>query len=148
MVSKLASILIAGGMALALGACGSSSPAGIGASESMTLEAQDYQFSSTTLTLPANTTINLTVKNTGAHHHNFSIKELSVNQDIETPSTSKTITFTTKGDATYAFYCEYHRDSNGMKGTATIGNGGPAPAATSSSGGATPSPMVNSPRSY
>ena len=150
MVSQLASILIAGGMALALGACGSSSAAGAGASggETMALEAQDFQYSSTALTLPANATINLTVKNTGSVHHNFSIKELSVNQDIETPGTSKTITFTTKGDATYTFYCEYHRDSKGMKGTATIGNGGAAPAAGTSSGGATPSPSASSLYSY
>lgn len=152
MVSKLASILMAGGMALALGACGSSSTAGTGAgagaNESMSLEARDFQFSATTLTFPANTTINLTVKNAGSVPHNFTIQELGVNKDIATPGSSETITFTTKGDATYTFYCRYHRDSNGMKGTATIGNGGPAPAATSSSGGATPSPMVNSPRSY
>lgn len=145
MVSKLASILIAGGMALALGACGSSSAAGSGASggETIALEARDFQFSQTTLTFPANTTINLTVKNAGAVHHNFSIKELSVNKDIETPGSSQTITFTTKGDATYTFYCEYHRDSKGMKGTATVGKGGPAPAAATSSGGAMPSPSAS-----
>jgi plastocyanin len=149
MVSKLASILIAGGMALALGACGSSSTAGTGtgASKSMSLEARDFQFSSTTLTLPANTTINLTVKNAGTVHHNFSIKELSVNKDIETPGSSETIIFTTRGDAAYTFYCEYHRDSKGMKGIATIGNGGAAPAA-GSSGGATPSPSASSLYSY
>jgi plastocyanin len=141
MVSKLACILIAGGMAVALGACGSSNAAGSGAGggESMSLEARDFHFSETTLTLPANTTISLTVKNAGSVHHNFSIKELGVNQDIETPGDSKTITFTTSGDATYTFYCEYHRDSKGMKGTATIGKGGGA-AAGGSSSGASPSP--------
>jgi plastocyanin len=139
MVSKLASILIAGGMAVALGACGSSSTAG-GGGESMNLEARDFQFSQTTLSLPANTTINLTVKNAGTVHHNFSIKELGVNKDIETPGSSETIAFTTKGDATYTFYCEYHRDSKGMMGTATIGKGGPAPAAAATPGGASPSP--------
>jgi plastocyanin len=127
-VSKLASILAAGGMALALGACGSSSTAST-SGESISLQAVNFHFSQTTLTFPANTTITLTVKNAGTVHHNFSIKELGVNQDIETPGDSKTITFTTKGDATYTFYCEYHRDSKGMMGTATIGNGGPAPAA-------------------
>jgi plastocyanin len=138
MVSKLACILIAGGMAMALGACGSSSTASSGG-ESVSLEAQDFHFSQTTLTFPANTTISLTVKNAGSVHHNFSIKELGVNQDIETPGDSKTVTFTTKGDATYTFYCEYHRDSKGMKGTATIGKGGAA-AAGGTSGGASPSP--------
>ena len=83
------------------------------------------------------------MKNAGAVHHNFSIKELSVNKDIETPGSSQTITFTTKGDATYTFYCEYHRDSKGMKGTATVGKGGPAPAAATSSAGAMPSPSAS-----
>jgi plastocyanin len=139
-------ILIGGGMALALGACGSSSTAGSGsgAGESMSIEARDFHFSQTTLTFPANSTINLTVKNAGSVHHNFSIKELGVNKDIETPGSSETITFTTKGDATYTFYCEYHRDSNGMKGTATVGSGGAAPAPATSSGGANPSPSKSS----
>jgi plastocyanin len=138
MVSKLACILIGGGMAMALGACGSSSTASGG--ESMSLEARDFQFSQTTLTFPANTTISLTVKNAGSVHHNFSIKELSVNKDIETPGSSETVTFTTEGDATYTFFCEYHRDSKGMKGTATIGKGGAAAAAGGNSGGASTSP--------
>jgi plastocyanin len=135
MVSKLASILIASGLAAGLGACGSSSTAGTGSGpgEAVSLEARDFQFSQTTLTFPANSTINLTVKNTGTVHHNFSIKELGVNKDIETPGSSETITFTTKGDATYTFYCEYHRESKGMKGTATIGSGGSAPGAVTGS---------------
>ena len=140
MVSKLACIFIGGGMTMALAACGSSSTATGG--ESMSLEARDFQFSQTTLAFPANTTINLTVKNAGSVHHNFSIKELDVNKDIETPGSSETVTFTTKGDATYTFFCEYHRDSKGMKGTATIGKGGAAAAAGASGGTSTsPSPV-------
>jgi plastocyanin len=145
-VSKLASILMAGGMAMALGACGSSSTASTGG-ESISLEATNFHFSQTTLTFPANTTITLTVKNAGTVHHNFSIKELGVNQDIENPGDSKTITFTTKGDATYTFYCEYHGTSKGMKGTATIGNGGAAPAAANSTAPA-PSPSASALYSY
>jgi plastocyanin len=135
MVFRLASILISGGLALALAACGSSSTA---SGTAISLEAKDFQFSQTTLALPANSTVNLTVKNTGTVHHNFSIKELGVNKDIENPGASETVTFTTKGDATYTFYCEYHGDSKGMKGTATIGKGGPAPAGGSPSPSAPP----------
>jgi len=139
MVSKPASILIAAGLSLALGACGASitTGSGGGAGGATILVAQNYQFSPTTLTFPANTTVNLTVKNNGTVTHNFTIQELGVNKDITPPGSSATITFTTKGDATYTFYCQYHGASYGMKGTVTIGNGGSAPAGNS--GGAVPS---------
>jgi len=69
-------------------------------------------------------------------HHNFTIKELGVNQDIEHPGDTATVTFKTKGDATYRFYCEYHGTSNAMQGTLTVGSGGsglasPLPSASS-----------------
>ncbi len=138
MASRVAGILLAGGMTAALGACGSSTTSG-GGGESVSLEARDFQFSQTTLTLPANSTIHLTVKNAGTVHHNFSIKELGVNQDIETPGSSQTITFTTKSDASYEFFCEYHRVTNGMKGALTVGTGGSAPAAAAQSAAPSPS---------
>ena len=118
MTSRLSAVTMTTGMVLALAACGgtsttsSTTSSGTG-TESASVEAQDFQFSPTTLTLPSNATVNLTIKNTGSVHHNFTIKELAVNKDAETPSKSETVTFTTKGDATYTFYCEYHRDSKG-----------------------------------
>ena len=142
MASRLVGILLAGGMVSALGACGSTAGSGSSATESISLQATNYQFSQTTLTLPANTTVSLTVKNTGTVHHNFTIKELGVNQDIEHPGDSATVTFQTKGDATYVFYCEYHGASNGMKGTATIGNGG------SGAAGSGPSPIASGTPAY
>ncbi|HXA41640.1 MAG TPA: cupredoxin domain-containing protein [Candidatus Solibacter sp.] len=136
-MARLAGILLMGGLVAALGACGSSAATNGGSGgESVSLEARNFQFSQTTLTLPANSTIHLTVKNAGTVHHNFSIKELGVNQDIETPGSSQTITFTTKSDATYVFFCEYHQASYGMKGTLIVGTGGSGPAA----GAASPNP--------
>jgi plastocyanin len=141
--------MVAGaGMMLALAACGSSASTGsgtgssTGAGQSVSLEAQDFQFSPAALTLPANTAVNLTVKNTGTVHHNFTLKELGVNKDVETPGKSETVTFTTKDNATYTFYCEYHRDSKGMKGTLTVGSGGAA-----GSGGTSPAPTTGYSRS-
>src|SRR5258708_21657154 len=140
LMARLAGILLMGGLVAALGACGSSAANNGGSGgESVSLEARNFQFSQTTLTLPANATIHLTVKNAGTVHHNFSIKELGVNQDIETPGSSETITFTTKADASYEFFCEYHRVTNGMKGTLTVGTGGSAPAAAAQSGAPRPS---------
>jgi plastocyanin len=128
------------GVMLAVAGCGGSATTSSGAgSESASVEAQDFQFSPTTLTLPVNASVTLTVKNTGSVHHNFTIKELGVNKDVETPGKAETVTFSTKGDATYTFYCEYHRDTKGMKGNLTVGSGG---------AGAAPASPLASPSTY
>src|SRR5258708_8474929 len=140
-MARLAGVWLRGGLVAALGGCGSAAATkGGSGGESVSLEARNFQFSQTTLTLPANSTIHLTVKNAGTVHHNFSIKELGVNQDIETPGSSQTITFTTKSDASYEFFCEYHRVTNGMKGTLTVGSGGSAPPAAPPSPPPDPTP--------
>ena len=144
MLGRLTGITMGVGVALALASCGGTAAPSSSASgtETAGIEAHDFQFSPTTLTLPANATVNLTVKNNGTVHHNFSIKELGVNKDVETPGKSETVSFTTKGDATYTYFCEYHGASKGMKGTLTVGAGG-APAAApanSPSAPAAPSP--------
>ena len=143
MTSNSSVLTAIAGVSLVLSGCGAGagSSGGSGA-ESASVEARDFQFSPTTLTLPVNATINMTIKNAGTVHHNFTITELGVNKDAETPGKSETVTFTTKGDATYVFFCEYHRDSKGMKGTLTVGSGGPAGAAAT-----TPIPVV-SPTGY
>jgi plastocyanin len=133
---------------LALAGCGASASTGSGtasgtrASQSISLEAQDFQFSPTTVTVPADTTVRATVKNTGSAKHNFTIKELGVNQDL-TPGSTQTVTFTTKTAATIVYYCQYHRDSKGMQGTLTVGAGGPA-----GSGATSPAPAPTNTRSY
>jgi plastocyanin len=140
MTSRLIAMTGTASVVLALAGCGGTVTTSSGAgSESASVEARDFEFSPTTLTLPTNATVNLTVKNAGSVHHNFSIKELGVNKDVETPGKAETVTFSTKVDATYTFYCEYHRDSKGMKGTVTIGSGGAGAAPTSASPAASPS---------
>ena len=142
MTPRLSVMTLTAGLALVLSACGGTATSSGQGSESASVEAQDFQFSPSSLTLPVNATINMTIKNAGSVHHNFTIKELGVNKDAENPGKSETVTFTTRGDATYVFYCEYHRDSKGMKGTLTVGSGGSAGAAAT-----TPSPAV-SPTGY
>jgi plastocyanin len=137
MIRRLTGTALGAGVVLAMAACGSSSSTtsgtggSTGAGQPVSLEAQDFQFSPTTLTLPTGTTIQATVKNSGTAKHNFTIKELGVNQDLD-PGSTHTVTFTTKTAATLVYYCEYHRDSKGMKGTLTVGAGGPAGAGTTS----------------
>ena len=140
MTPRLTAMMLTAGLVPALAGCGGTVTTSSGAgSESASVEARDFEFSPTTLTLPTNATVNLTVKNAGSVHHNFTIKELGVNKDVETPGKAETVTFSTKTDATYTFYCEYHRDSKGMKGTLTVGSGGAGPAPTSPSPTASPS---------
>ena|ERR1700694_708118 len=144
MIIRLAGMATGAGMVLGLAACGSSTStgSGTGASQSVSVEAQDFQFSPTALTVPADTSIKATVKNTGTKQHNITIKELGVNQDLQ-PGSTQTVTFTTKSAATLVFYCEYHRDSKGMKGTLTVGSGGAA-----GSGATSPAPAPTNSRSY
>jgi plastocyanin len=148
MIRTLTGVAAGTGMVLALAACGGSAStssgtgSGAGTSQSVSLEARDFQFSPTTLALPADTTVKATVKNAGTAKHNLTIKELGVNQDLN-PGSTQTVTFTTKSAATLVYYCEYHRDSKGMKGTLTVGTGGSAGSGTTS-----PAPAPSSSRSY
>lgn len=133
---------IIGAAVLILAACGStyststsgSSPSAASPSADssavgtpISVEAQDYMFAPAALKLPANTLVTVTIHNTGVKKHNFSIDDYSVNQNVPAGATM-TVTFTTKSDASLAFYCSIHRVDHGMEGVATVGAGGtPAP---------------------
>jgi plastocyanin len=150
MIRGLTGTAAVAGMALALSACGAygstgsssgSTPSGSTASsQAINLEAQDFQFSPATLTAPADTEVKLTVKNNGAKKHNLTIKELGVSQDLD-PGSTHVVTFSTKSSASLVYYCEYHRDSKGMQGALTVGNGG------TGSGSSSPTPAI-SPHTY
>jgi len=120
-------------VSLGLAACGTTA-SGTGGGSSISLSASDYQFSPSTLSVPANTSVTVTIKNDGAREHNFSVTELGVDKDVDKGGT-QTVTFTTKDNATLTFFCKYHVSSNNMKGTVTVGSGG-----TGSSGGTSPAP--------
>jgi plastocyanin len=117
---------------LALAACGTSASSGSGGlSESLT--ASNYQFSPASFSAPANSQVTVTIKNSEAStKHNFTIKEFGINEDLDAGQTV-TKTFTVAGNATVTYYCEYHGDSKGMKGTLTVGSGG-----SGGSGGGSP----------
>jgi plastocyanin len=107
-------------LALGLVACGTSKKAATsGSSHAMavSVDAKDFEFSPTTLSVGTGQKITLTFKNTGSAEHNFSIASLKVNQDLAAGKTA-TVTFTapsSAGDVEY--FCEYHKASKNMVGT-------------------------------
>jgi plastocyanin len=137
-LSKGAGLLLVGGLAVT--GCASSSGASSGSGTAV--EAKEFQFIPSSLTAPANGSITVTVTNNGTKQHNFSIKELNVNQDVDVGK-SATVTINTKNNASLTFFCEYHGTSNGMKGTLTVGSGGAA-----GSSGSSPATNTTSPRGY
>ena len=96
----------------------STSPGG-GASSTVQLETHDFSFSPTTIQATAGKAVKVTITNKGGVEHNFSITSLHVSKDIE-KGESATVTFTPTQSGTLEFFCKYHVDSNGMKGTITV----------------------------
>jgi len=91
----------------------------------------DFAFTPTALTANAGT-VKVTITNTGAVLHSFTLDDGSVSQDIP-PGTSKTVTLNLTGSV--SFHCKYHPTQ--MMGTITVG-GAAVTAPTSSSTGTTP----------
>jgi plastocyanin len=108
---------------IGLAACGSSKKSGSSSSAGAMTESVrtvDYKFEPATLTVKAGQKVTVHLVNDGTVEHNFSITSLKVNQDLE-KGKSATATFTAPSTpGTIEYFCEYHRDSNGMKGTLTV----------------------------
>ena len=96
----------------------STSPGG-GASSTVQLETHDFSFSPTTIQATAGKAVKVTITNKGGVEHNFSITSLHVSKDVE-KGESATVTFTPTQSGTLEFFCKYHVDSNGMKGSITV----------------------------
>jgi nitrosocyanin len=80
---------------------------------------KDFMFQPTTLSAIAGKQVTVTIKNQGQADHNFSITSLNVNQDIKKGET-QTVTFTPNQSGAIQFFCEYHKNSNGMVGTLNV----------------------------
>jgi plastocyanin len=141
--------------ALALAACGSSSKSssGTAASSSSTpttstpasepagglqVEMADYRFQPAVIRGTGGDKVKVHLKNTGKAEHNFTVKSLGIDKDVE-PGEAATVTVDLPKSGTVKFYCEYHR-SKGMVGAVALGGAStPAPSTTntdtSSSGG-------------
>jgi plastocyanin len=96
------------------GSDASSSAAPTGDSSAMTITAEDFAFSPTTLSLPSGEST-ITVTNTGAVEHSFTLDDDSVSEDVE-PGESITVTVDLSADA--PFHCKYHPDQ--MTGTLEV----------------------------
>ena len=92
----------------------SSSAAPTDGSSAMTINAEDFAFSPTTLSLPSGENT-ITVTNTGAVEHSFTLDDDSVSEDVE-PGESITVTVDLSADA--PFHCKYHPDQ--MTGTLEV----------------------------
>ncbi len=113
----------AGGGSPAAGGSPSPAPAGPttapAAAAPITIELQDIKFVPDTFTIPANTPTKVTLKNTGATLHNFSIDELGIKQDVQPGQTVDVEINAAAGD--YKYYCDVPgHEAAGMVGTLTV----------------------------
>jgi plastocyanin len=79
----------------------------------------DIAFEPNTLTIPADTDVTISLPNTGALPHNFSIDELGISVDVAAGDTGTATINAPAG--TYEFYCNVpgHKEA-GMVGTLTV----------------------------
>jgi uncharacterized cupredoxin-like copper-binding protein len=91
---------------------------GEAAAPGLTLEAVDIAFKPTELSVKADTPTTISITNTGAALHNFSVAELGVSVDIQ-PGETQTVEINAPAGS-YQFYCDVpgHKEA-GMVGTLT-----------------------------
>ena len=111
-------LVVAVGLGLS-GCGGGGSKKTAASSGGTTIQTADFRFEPKTLTGKTGEAMTVTIKNVGSVEHNFSIESLKVNKDIE-KGKSETVTFTPDKAGDIEFFCEYHKASNGMKGTLTV----------------------------
>ena len=80
----------------------------------LTITIEDFEFVPTMLEVSAGEHT-ITVTNTGAVEHSFTLDDDSAGQDVEA---GETATLTFDATETIGFHCEYHPDT--MKGTLTV----------------------------
>jgi uncharacterized cupredoxin-like copper-binding protein len=95
------------------------SSGGGNAATEATVTMVDIAFQPDSLTIPANTDVTVSLPNTGASLHNFSIDELGISVDVSPGDTGSATINAPAG--TYEFYCNVpgHREA-GMVGTLTV----------------------------
>jgi plastocyanin len=98
------------------GCGGNKGGSGSSAGKTIDLEADDFYFKPTAITLTAGEKATLAVKNEGATEHNLTVEGLGVNQDLEKGKSAE-IPVTPKAGS-FEFHCKYHPAK--MKGTITV----------------------------
>jgi uncharacterized cupredoxin-like copper-binding protein len=103
------------------------------------IELQDIRFVPPDLSVPANKPTTITLENTGAAPHNFSIDELGIDEDLD-PGESKEVEINAAAGH-YKYYCNVPgHEAAGMVGTLTVE--GPQAHVPTSTPTSTP-PVVN-----
>jgi plastocyanin len=74
-----------------------------------------YYFEPTVLKGTPGQKVTLTLKNVGNTKHNFTLAAQNINQDVNDPGTSATVTVTFPQTGSLPFHCEYHQNL-GMSG--------------------------------
>jgi len=95
------------------------SAGGGNAANEMTVTMVDIAFQPSELTIPPDTDVTVSLPNTGASLHNFSIDELGIDVDVQPGDTGSATINAPAG--TYEFYCNVpgHKEA-GMLGTLTV----------------------------
>ena len=96
-----------------LAGCGSGDDKSSGAS--VELEADNYYFKPTDITLTAGKPATIVVKNEGNVEHNLTAEDLALSQDVQAGKSEEVPV--TPAAGTYPFHCQYHPTQ--MTGTIT-----------------------------
>ena len=87
----------------------------------VTVEAKEFSFTPSKLTVDVGTKVRLTLENGGSVSHDFVVDELDVEMTLVSPGQSQTIEFTLERAGIYEFDCSIpgHEEA-GMTGTLTV----------------------------
>jgi plastocyanin len=86
--------------------------------KAIVVELNDDYFNPTVITIPNGRTTTLKLKNIGRKEHTFTVKELSIDAEVQ-PGKEKTITVKSDKPGTYELICRYHFNE-GMVGKVIV----------------------------
>jgi plastocyanin len=116
----------AGGAALCLAvtaaACGADAGPPAAPSTAIRITARDFAFDPSTATVPPDTTVVVTLVDTGRVEHSFTADSVHATGDADAGGDVNTISFTAPSAGDIAFHCRYHPDR--MRGTLVVRPGG------------------------
>lgn len=103
-------------------ACGNEEDAAPAVAQTLSIEAFDFYFDPTALSVDVGAEVTVELTNTGSVNHSWTASDL----DVETVAQSgqeSSVTFTAPGEpGSYDFFCKFHPDE--MQGTISVGGSG------------------------
>lgn len=110
---------VVGAMAVVVALGGGACSKAKSAAKSTKLDAYDFRFEPTALSVKAGSKVVVVVHNEGKALHNFSVSQANVDTDVQADKRT-TVTFTAPSSpGTVEFICKYHA-GQGMKGTLNV----------------------------